>query len=578
MPKKAAQVDRIIRDVGEAVTALSESRSLALDLETSGLSPWRDRVAVVTLRDNETGVTAVLHIRGEWPEALVNFLSQPRTYIVHNGVGFDIHCLATAGVDVEVPTWYDTLVGETAVVQTNRRDVRVNLQASLRRRLGKEILKEADHGSWMNPELGEEQMVYVTDDVRYLHDLHDAQWAKAAETGCEDALRLEMAIMPVVVRMTQNGTPFDLDALTRYFETLQVRKGVAGARLLERFGTLNWRSPLQVRKAFLSMGVDIAKTDKDTFRAMAEGEGEWGAVARDVLDYKYADQRMKMYGQAWIDQYVYQHHDREFKYWAHPRFWQCSTNTTRFSSSDPNFQQIPRDMRHVVGGVPGYKVVSGDYSQIEVVIAAYLANDQDMLAAMHAGHDIHTYVASQLFKVPIDQVADQQRKVSKAGNFTLLFCGGHKTLWARARLDGASITLKGAEQVKAAYLQRFRGIAAMRARAEMTANRRGAVVLKYPTGHRRVLTGADLRSTTIVNNTVQGTAAGGLKFGLLAMKKSGTWRDLMLTVHDENVALVKEGEAQEYAEQMEKDMLAGMHRIMPGAPVKVKMTIGDRWS
>src|SRR5882724_8156394 len=176
---------RVVRDWREAISTYHEGETISWDLETGGLNPWRDPVAVVSLYGEDCQVPSVLHIRGNMPTELKRFLQSPRLWIQHNGTNFDRPFLHEAGVNTyrDGMRHYDTLVGEGVSKTSGRHDVRVNLQATLARRIGKKILKDTDHHSWMNPDLDAQQVAYCVDDVQFLPRTRQAQIDKVTKEG-----------------------------------------------------------------------------------------------------------------------------------------------------------------------------------------------------------------------------------------------------------------------------------------------------------------------------------------------------------------------------------------------------------
>ena len=205
----ATRDSEVVRDVDEAVRGLEGDSKVALDLETTGFSPFTDRIAVVSLRGKESGTRAVLHVRGRLPERLARFVDRPDgpLIITHNGTSFDIPYLARNGVDVFKARWWDTMTGELANLSSQRRDVSVSLKATTQRRVGKTLKKDQDHSGWMNEELDEGQLGYAVDDVDYLIPVQEKQLELASGTSKERALDVEMRLIPAVVSMELTGLP-----------------------------------------------------------------------------------------------------------------------------------------------------------------------------------------------------------------------------------------------------------------------------------------------------------------------------------------------------------------------------------
>ena len=144
---------------------------------------------------------------------------------------------------------------------------------------------------------------------------------------------------------------------------------------------------------------------------------------------------------------------------VHTSFNQTGSVTGRLASSDPNLQNIPTrtELGHKVrkGFVaePGKVLLSVDYSQIELRIAAHMANDKNMLAAFRAGQDIHATTAAAIFNVPLDQVTKDQRRHSKAINFGLIYGMGVFGL-----MQSTGLTRSEAENFIKEYFQDFPGV------------------------------------------------------------------------------------------------------------------------
>src|SRR5207249_5264423 len=128
---------------------------------------------------------------------------------------------------------------------------------------------------------------------------------------------------------------------------------------------------------------------------------------------------------------------------VHTSFGQASTATGRLSSSNPNLMNIPirtelgqRIRRAFRAGRPRHLLFAADYSQIELRIAAHLSEDPNMMAAFAAGHDIHTATASRVFKVPLEAVTPDQRRLAKVANFGSIYGQGEYGLSQQLGITG----------------------------------------------------------------------------------------------------------------------------------------------
>jgi len=561
----------IIRDVRTACAALENEDWIGLDLETSGLSPWRDRILVVSLYGSKSHQCAVLHVPGGIPEDLRTWLGDPkRKYIVHNGVNFDILFLARAGVRVFEPTWYDTLIGESVVLPMGRQDYRRNLSAALKRRLQIELDKSSQLSYWLTDDLSAEQLEYCQNDVAHLPALRQAQLEKIQASPQERAMKIEQALVPVVVKMRLNGLPVDQPRFDAFINNCSIRAVQAATELNSIFGrNINYNSHEQVKQAFLrTFGLELESTDISHLTDIQNSHTPASRAAELIIILRQATKRSGMYARDWQDKYVLNGK-------IHPALWQLGTDTGRFSSTEPNGQQLPKEARQLFGGRPGMQVVTADYSQIEIWCGAALARDTQLIQDLQSG-DVHTAVAATLFGLPPEKITKSQRQTAKAVSFTLIFCGGVSSIIRRAHLVNIDMEDKQARAIIQQFLEKYTGIAAMRQQAFKRAAEGTPVNITTPHGLKRIL--VDPRPTQIVNTAVQGAAASGLKLSLLEADRRGLSNYLSLTVHDEIVAgEVPEGEAQAYARELAEAMLVGMEQAI-GYQTKVETRIGTHWS
>lgn len=170
----------------EAIKAVLSTPAVFVDLETTGLSPYRDKIALIQLHDRVSNQT--LLIQREYKEQWLVDLFQRKdcTFIGHNVANFDMQFLAGVyGKGIFDLQWFDTLIAESLISTSGRRDVSVSLRASVKRRAGLELDKSIDHKAWDAVNLSKDQVRYAVNDVLALVELYDAQLAKASEQGCQ---------------------------------------------------------------------------------------------------------------------------------------------------------------------------------------------------------------------------------------------------------------------------------------------------------------------------------------------------------------------------------------------------------
>jgi DNA polymerase-1 len=376
--------------------------------------------------------------------------------------------------------------------------------------------------------------------------------------------------------MVINGMPFNEEGHKKFMANAWKERTAALAVLTDTFGTnrkggeINWRSPKQVKEAFEDIGHVIPNTRKETFIKLTYKGGPLGELAQLKLNFSLPDQSVKTYHDEWVSKYV------EVDGRVHFKFWQCGADTTRFTSSSPNGQQIPRKMRGSFGNVPGHKIVSNDYAQIEVRIAADIANDQRLIDAL-AAEDVHTAIAAESFGVPYEEITSEMRRDGKGGTFTLLFGGGARTLYEYNLVNGSKASFNDAQMQVRNFFNRFTGLKRLREQARKQAQRKNAVIVRLPTGHRRILAGWQKRPQTILNTMIQGTAAAGMKLGMIEAHKRGLFKYIGAQFHDELDSTVPEAEAEEFAAEVVDSMVQGMTTVVEDVPVYVDTTISDLW-
>jgi len=569
----------ITHDYREVLQILEHDTEIAIDSETTGLSPWRDHIALLQLYGNNSKIPILFRCDPKNDAYSIDQLSEGlftpnRLFIGHNLAAFDLLMLNNGGfVTWDKSKFYDTLIGECIISTTGRQDVSKSLRASVRRRLGLNVDKDIEHGQWMAAKLSEDQIRYAEEDVTHLHALRDAQTKIAAEKDMIDALKLEMDIIKPVAKMTLNGLPIDLDKYYEYYQQQQDLRDNYQLQLENTVGEINFNSPQQIKKAiFDKFGIKMKSTNKAALAEKAYYEsGSLADFCKMLLDFKIPQQFLKTYSPEWIETHV--DHGR-----VHARFWQAGTDTLRFSSSNPNLQQVPRTSRQLFGGLYGHQIIAVDYSQLEVRIAAAIANDIKMLQALESD-DVHSAVGSQIYMKLQSEVSKEERRNAKAATFTLLFGGTANALYAHARQQGDSLSRSEANHIVEAFFSTYDGLQRARTRAYAMAQNHRVVTVRLPLGAKRVLVGRKLSPATILNTTVQGTAAIGLKVAIRDMYEHTDLFDYIgVTVHDELVGTFPDPYVNEAKELMKYHMINGMKSVLPNnVIIKAEDKVGEYW-
>lgn len=551
--------------------------TVALDIETTGLSPTQDKIAVVSLAAPARPPAVLRLPDGTLPPWLKDLLTRPTVTVVgHNLAAFDLPFLVAAGLRLSVFTRYvDTLVLEALCLTSGRRDLKKDLATTLKRRLGVVIDKTVDHAGWRNPDLTEDQVLYAANDVAYLLPLFEAQTRRLHELGLAEAADLETSLVPVTASMVHRGLPFRPHVLLEAVERHKSDAEATQRYLASTYGVTNLRSSVQVKRMFEErFGLPLKSTDADTLAMIAVSSGPQADVAR-MVETARQHAKLTMYDSRWVRSHV----DPDGR--VRSRYWQLGTDTGRYSSTDPNLQQIPRSLRHAVGYDPGSGrcLVAIDYQQIEVVIAAALFRDPDLLKAV-GSDDVHTITASFMFGCSPSSVTPEQRRTAKAATFTALFAGGVPGIVRSARALGVDLSHRAAQEVLSRWYSAFpvveARISALRKNLAVLNARGTPYKVTVPNGGPvRFLVGERMTASTVINTLVQGTAAVGLK---RAMRK--LWERfhpaLVATVHDEVILDVEEDDATWTADEARETMERAMRSVV-GLPVRTSVKIGPTW-
>lgn len=271
---------------------------------------------------------------------------------------------------------------------------------------------------------------------------------------------------------------------------------------------------------------------------------------------------------------------------VHTSFNQTIASTGRLSSSNPNFQNIPirteigRGIRKAfIPGKPGMRIMSADYSQIELRIMAHISGDEEMSAAFRRGEDIHSTTASLIFGVPLKEVTREMRRKSKEVNFGIMY--GIGPFGLSTRLD---ITQPEAKELIAKYFQRFPKVNQYISDTLAAARNNGYVCTLL--GRRRFFPDINSRNFTVrsnaerqaINMPIQGTAADMIKLAMIQihreLRNERIGATMLLQVHDELVFEVSEAD-----ESRARDLVVEkMKSALPlSVPVEVEVGVGKNW-
>jgi DNA polymerase-1 len=396
---------------------------------------------------------------------------------------------------------------------------------------------------------------------------------------------IELPLAQVLARVEMWGIRLDPHMLRDQSRRFAERIGGLELRIHALAGgPFNIGSPKQLGEVlFERLNLPTGKKTKtgySTDQAVLEGLAPLHELPRLILEYRHFTKLKSTY----LDTLPTLIHPQTGR--LHTSFRQAVAATGRLSSSDPNLQNIPirseegREIRRAFIADKGWKLLSADYSQIELRVLAHISKDPGLCAAFAEGADVHARTAAQVFQVPQASVTPDQRRQAKAINFGLIYGMG------AFRLAGdLGIPQGEAKRIIERYFEQYPGV--RRYFDETVSEAR--TTRKVRTLYNRVRTLPDIDSPNAtmrqaaervaVNTPIQGTAADLLKIAMVrldaALRREGFQSRILLTVHDELVLECPEAELERVAPLVKAEMEGAAQFDVP---LLVEMGTGDNWA
>jgi DNA polymerase I-like protein with 3'-5' exonuclease and polymerase domains len=419
--------------------------------------------------------------------------------------------------------------------------------------------------------LTEDQLEYAALDVFHLHELQEKQQLLINKEKLGDVLHLENRLIPVVVEMENCGFGINKERLLGVIEEYSTELNDALGSFKEAFGEeTNPNSPSQLKKALEKKGVKLADTSEQTLKE------EGLPPTTCILSYRSAKKQME---QAETLLKAIEEDGR-----IHARFEPTGTNTGRFSSKRPNLQNIGRGkLRNCFTPADGNSLVVADYSQVELRVAAVVANEERMIEAYKNGVDLHRQTASLVLGKPVEEITKEDRQLAKAVNFGLLYGQLAKGLVAYAKkVYGVEMDDERAREIHGKFFSAYTGLREWHKNARRMAAE-GAQSVRTALGRIRWLPQGEEaewpRFTALVNTPLQGGAADALKQAMVDLAdKLTSSASIVSTVHDELIVECTSDIAEEVKALVETAMLDAVQTMFPGVRFEVEAGICDSWA
>jgi DNA polymerase-1 len=571
----------------------------AVDTETDSLDPMRARIVGISLAV-EPGRAAYVPLAHDGPGApaqlpLDEVLAQLKPWLedasapkLAQNAKYDTHVFANHGIAL-AGVRHDTML-ESYVLEAHKPH---SLESLADRHLGRRGLSYEDlcgKGANQIPfsQVDVERATrYSGEDSEMALHVHQVLWPQLqAEPKLREVYeRIEMPASRVLGRIERHGVLIDSALLARQSRELAERMVAIEQQACELAGQpFNMGSPKQIGEIlFGRLGLPVKKktasgapsTDEEVLQELA---ADYPLPAR-ILEHRSLSKLKGTYTDK-LPQMVNPVTGR-----VHTNYAQAVAVTGRLASNEPNLQNIPirtpegRRVREAFIAPPGHRIVSADYSQIELRIMAHLSADAGMTRAFAEGVDIHRATAAEVFGLPPAEVSSEQRRYAKTINFGLIYGMG-----AFGLAQSLGIEQKAARDYIERYFARFAGVRRYMEETKARAAELGYVEtvfgrrlhlpeIRGGSGPRR--SGAERQA---INAPMQGTAADLIKLAMVAVQdaldREGLATKMVMQVHDELVFEVPESELGWVREAVPR-LMAGVAQL--SVPLLAEVGVGANW-
>ena len=392
--------------------------------------------------------------------------------------------------------------------------------------------------------------------------------------------------MKILAKMELAGISLDTDWLSRESVDLENDLRELEQKIFELSGEeFNMNSPKQLGEIlFEKLKLDTkAKKTKTGQYSTSEEVLQKLAYKHEIIQHILKYRTYQKLKSTYVDALPSEIEPKDNR--VHTTFSQTTAATGRLSSLNPNLQNIPirtargQQIRGAFVAEEGKKIISADYSQIELRLIAELSGEDNMIKAFQNGEDIHASTASKLFKIPLDQVDKTQRSQAKTVNFGIIYGQG---AFALAEQTGLSRT--EAKQMIDSYYENYPKLKIFMTEQVEKARKNGFVEtilgrkrhLKDINSNNFVVRGHAERNA--VNAPIQGSAADVIKIAMIdidkALSEGGFKTKMLLQVHDELLFEVPEEEIEPIKVLIKEKMESA---VKTKVPLIVEVGVGNNW-
>ncbi|MCU1289580.1 MAG: polymerase [Acidobacteria bacterium] len=394
---------------------------------------------------------------------------------------------------------------------------------------------------------------------------------------------IELPLVPILYEMEIAGLKVDVDALKGFSDFVSTELETLREKIFAISGReFNIGSPKQVGEILQELNIAGGKktatgqtsTSKDILTELAEKY----EIAQFIIDYRELDKLKATYADA-LPKLI----DADGR--IHGNLNQTVTTTGRLSSSDPNLQNIPirselgQQIRRAFIPEKGCKLISADYSQLELRLLAHITRDERMLDAFQNGEDIHSQTAVLVFNASGEKDLKEKRRLAKIVNFAIAYA-----VEAYGLSQRVGISRNEAKKVIEDYYETYKGVRRFMDETPEIAREKGFITSIY--GRRRYFPSIKDRNFSVrtraereaINMPIQGTASDIVKIAMLkvdeAIRRENLQTKMIMQVHDELLFEAPEAEVEKARRVIKQAMETAVELDVP---LLVEIGAGDNW-
>ena len=588
-----------LAELEKYLKALKQNRAFAFDVETTGFDPYQCRIIGLSFADQDNAFFVPVHLSDfQKAEAgiknsdlspektmavLKEYLEDPGIKKIGQNIKFDIKVLKTHGIEVK-NVFFDTMIASYCLEITRSNhgmDFLADLYLNYKTIHYRDVVGDKKDSSLQDVPY-QNLVQYAAEDADITFKLYEVLKSKIDTDDCRDLFyEIEIPLVPILARMELDGILVNSEYLHELSYDFDQSLITLTQQIYELAGrSFNINSSKQL-SAILFHDLQLepvkkTKTGYSTDINVLQVLKEYHPLPAKLLEYRTIAKLKSTYTDS-LPKLVNPVTKR-----IHTNFIQTGTHTGRFSSNNPNLQNIP--VRDAVGKkirqafIPSedWWFLSADYSQIELCLLAELSRDKVLLDSFQKGIDIHAKTASVIFDVPIEQVDSDMRRVAKTVNFGIIYGISDFGLARDLR-----ISRKEAKIFIDKYFASYPDIKNYQENLKKHAAELGYVTT-YWKRRRDIPEIRDKNNTRrqygerlAVNTPIQGTAADLIKIAMTKIfqkiQEQNLKSRLLLQVHDELIFEVPETEKSVMGQLVKENMTQGY-------PFQIKLKVDLAWA